>query len=288
MLSGICDHVPAERLCDIPVRKATVDELRLCHTDAYIETVRNDVEVGRYTLSTGDTDICGDSFDVARQAVGGTLNAVDAVLEGRVRNAFCAVRPPGHHAEADRGMGFCIFNNAAIAARYAQQHLEIERVLIVDWDVHHGNGTQWIFYDDPSVFYFSTHQWPYYPGTGMAGDIGAGAGKGFTLNVPLAGGSGAHDVVGAFTEKLVPAMREFKPDFVIVSTGFDSEAADPLGGFGLHEEDFVTLTRIVLQIADTYAGGRMLSVLEGGYRPEGLHGLCGAHVAAMAADAVDK
>ncbi|MBT3194016.1 MAG: histone deacetylase, partial [Verrucomicrobia bacterium] len=281
VLSGIRDAVPTERLLEVPAREATLAELHLCHAQDYVQSVLEDVQMGRYTLRTGDTDICSRSFSVARRAVGGALNAVDAVMAGRVRNAFCALRPPGHHAEADRGMGFCIFNNAAIAARYALQHAGVDRVLIVDWDVHHGNGTQWIFYDDPTVFYFSTHQWPHYPGTGMRDDVGAAEGRGFTLNAPLAGGSARQEVLGAFKGKLVPAMRAFKPNFVIISAGFDCEAGDPLGGFGLQEEDFVDLTRIMLKLADDYADGRLISVLEGGYRLEGLHDLCGAHVLAL-------
>jgi acetoin utilization deacetylase AcuC-like enzyme len=281
-LAGVRECVPPERILDVPSREATFAELMLCHTDTYVKTTFRDVEMGRYTLSTGDTDICRDSFAVAQKAVGGAFCATGAVLEGRVKNAACILRPPGHHAEGDRGMGFCIFNNAALAARYAQQREGIDRVLIADWDVHHGNGTQWIFYDDPSVFYFSTHQWPHYPGTGMADDVGAGPGSGYTLNVPLAGGSARREVLGAFERKLVPAMRKFKPDFVIISAGFDCEAGDPLGGFGLQEEDFVDLTRVMLQIADEHANGRLISVLEGGYRLEGLRTLYGAHVRTMA------
>ena len=207
---------------------------------------------------------------------------MDAVLDGSIQNAFCILRPPGHHAEPDRGMGFCIFNNAAIAARYAQRHAGIDRVLIADWDVHHGNGTQFCFFDDPSVFYFSTHQWPHYPGTGMADDVGSGAGIGTTMNVPLAGGSARQEVLGAFERKLIPAMREFKPQFVIISAGFDAEAGDPYGGFGLENADFIDLTRIMLKIADQYAEGRLVSVLEGGYRLDALGQFCGSHVAELA------
>ncbi len=281
-LAGVREAVPPECLFEIPAREATLAELSLCHTDDYIRSVFRDVETGRYSLSTGDTDICEQSFYVAQRAVGGAFCAVGAVLEGRVKNAACILRPPGHHAEADRGMGFCIFNNAALAARYAQQHEGIERVLIADWDVHHGNGTQWIFYDDPSVFYFSTHQWPHYPGTGMADDVGAGPGRGYTLNVPLAGGSARQEVLGAFERKLVPAMREFKPDFVVISAGFDCEAGDPLGGFGLQKDDFADLTRVMLEIADEHAEGRLISVLEGGYRLEGLQSLYGVHARTLA------
>jgi acetoin utilization deacetylase AcuC-like enzyme len=281
---GIRATVPQSQWVNIPVRKASLEELALCHTPEYIQSVSEDVMLGHSTLRTGDTDICSESFDVSRRAVGGSLCAVDAVLDGRVKNAFCILRPPGHHAESDRGMGFCVFNNAALAARYAQLRDGVDRVLIADWDVHHGNGTQWIFYDDPSVFYFSTHQWPQYPGTGRRDDIGTGAGQGATLNVPLASGSGRHEVLGAFRDKLIPAMRSFKPQLVVLSAGFDCEAGDPLGGFGLQEADFVDLTRIMMEIANEYAGGRLISLLEGGYRLEGLRQLCGAHVATLASD----
>ncbi len=275
---GIRSAVPESQWVHIPVREATLAELALCHTPDYIQSVSDDVMMGHPTLRTGDTEICSESFDIARRAVGGGFAAIDAILDGEVKNAFCILRPPGHHAEQDRGMGFCMFNNAALAARYAQLREGVDRVLIADWDVHHGNGTQRIFYDDPSVFYFSTHQWPHYPGTGRRDDIGTGAGQGTTLNVPLASGSGRHEVLGAFRDKLIPAMRTFKPQLVILSAGFDCEAGDPLGGFDLHEADFVDLTRVMLEIANEYACDRLISLLEGGYRLEGLRQLCGAHV----------
>jgi len=281
VMNGIAAVAPADSLSRIEPRPATHDEVGLCHTRQYIETVQSDVGAGRYCLSTGDTDICDRSLEVALTAAGGALSAVDAVLSGAVKNAFCVLRPPGHHATVDQGMGFCIFNNAAIAARYAQKTAAVERVLIADWDVHHGNGTQWIFYDDPSVFYFSTHQWPLYPGTGMASDVGTGAGKGTTLNCPFGAGAGSSEIVGAFRSKLIPAMRKYNPQFVIISAGFDSEAGDPLGGFSLVERDFVELTEIMLEIAGEHAEGRLISVLEGGYRLDGLSAMAGAHVGAM-------
>jgi acetoin utilization deacetylase AcuC-like enzyme len=262
-------------------RAATEDELLLCHTREYLTTARRDIESGCPYLSTGDTDVTPTSWEVAAEAVGGVLNAVDAVMAGRARNAFCAVRPPGHHAGAGRGMGFCVFNNAAIAARYAQCRHGTGRVAIVDWDVHHGNGTQDIFYTDPGVFYFSTHQWPLYPGTGRADETGEGAGKGATMNFPFPAGSGRVEILGAVLNSLTPAMERFRPELVVISAGFDSRIGDLLGRFTLTDEDFTDLTRALMEIADRHAGGRIVSVLEGGYNLGGLAAASAAHVAAL-------
>jgi len=199
------------------------------------------------------------------------------VMEGRAVNAFCAVRPPGHHASEERGMGFCLFNNIAIAARYAQKKYGVGRALIVDWDVHHGNGTQDIFYRDGSVFYFSTHQSPWYPGTGDADETGEGPGKGTTMNVPCASGSGRKEILDAFQHKLLPAARNFKPDLTLISAGFDSRLGDPLGELTLSDADFSDLTHIMLEIG----GGRLVSVLEGGYSLSGLGAASAAHVEAL-------
>jgi acetoin utilization deacetylase AcuC-like enzyme len=209
------------------------------------------------------------------------LNAVDAVVERRARNAFCVVRPPGHHATTDRGMGFCIFNNVAVAARYAQGHYGMSRVLIADWDVHHGNGTQDIFYADGSVFFFSTHQHPWYPGTGRPQETGEGEGVGSTLNCPFPAGSGRAEILGAFQEHLPRVARAFRPDLVVISAGFDSRLGDPLGRFTLSDQDFADLTALMLEIADQYAGGRLVSVLEGGYDLNGLASAALAHVSAL-------
>jgi acetoin utilization deacetylase AcuC-like enzyme len=260
-------------------RAVTDDEVRLVHTDAYLKTVTREIDgTGSGTLSTGDTNYGPRSLEIARQAAGGLLGAVDAVVKGDARNAFCAVRPPGHHATADRGMGFCIFNNAAIAAQYARQNHGLERVVIIDWDVHHGNGTQDIFYEDAGVFYFSTHQHPWYPGTGATHETGKGAGKGTTLNYPLPAGSGMEEIGRAFRDDFAKRMREYQPDLVIISAGFDSRAGDPLGQFQLSDGDFQSLTKILAELAGEFASGRLVSVLEGGYNQAGLAKAVAAHV----------
>ncbi|NWF85152.1 MAG: histone deacetylase [Bryobacteraceae bacterium] len=267
-----------DRLPRIHSRMATGDDLRQVHTKHYMDVVRHDLHRKSRTLSTGDTGLNEHSETSALAAAGATLAAVDAVFQTPLKRAFAAVRPPGHHATASRGMGFCIFNNAALAARYARKAHGVDRVLIADWDVHHGNGTQDIFYADPAVFFFSTHQWPWYPGTGAPDETGEGAGKGLTMNCPFPAGSGRAEILGAFRKKLMPAMDDFKPGLVIVSAGFDSRRGDPLGKFTLTDGDFRELTELMLEIAGKHAGGRLVSVLEGGYSMEGLARAVKAHV----------
>jgi acetoin utilization deacetylase AcuC-like enzyme len=264
-------------------RPATDDEIALVHTREYLQVARRDITRGAPELSTGDTNVCPKSLDVALQAAGGVLTAVDAVLQGKARHAVCVVRPPGHHATPSRGMGFCIFNNIAVAARYAQRKHGVGRVLIADWDVHHGNGTQDAFYTDGSVFFFSTHQHPWYPGTGMPWETGEEAGKGTTLNCPFPAGAGREQILGAFREKLIPAAQAFRPDLILISAGFDSRQGDPLGRFTLTDEDFAELTRLMLEVADRHCKGRLVSVLEGGYNLTGLASAMTAHVQALTA-----
>ena len=264
-------------------RRATREEVLLCHTPEYYQTVVEDVP-NRLELSTGDVTLCPDSLDIALLSAGGVLTAIDAVMEGKSKTAFCLIRPPGHHATASVGMGFCIFNNVAIGARYLQKKWGIQRVLIVDWDVHHGNGTQDIFESDPSVFYFSTHEWGIYPGTGKVSETGKGKGEGFTLNCPIKPGLHSDkQIQQAFEKELVPAMDRFKPEFIFISCGFDALNTDPLGHLNLKPESFALLTKIVRSIADKYAQGRVISCLEGGYDLNLIHGIGAAAVSHVAA-----
>jgi len=244
---------------------ATVDQVAAVHGRRYIDQVRVICEHGGGHLDV-DTVLSGDSYEAALMAAGGTIAAVDAVLEGR-NSAFALVRPPGHHAMPNRGMGFCIFNNVAIAAKYAQAR-GLKRVLIVDWDVHHGNGTNAIFYSDPSVMYFSTHQFPHYPGTGRMTDVGEGGAKGTKFNVPLPSGTGDQGYAMIYRELLIPAAREFRPDIILVSAGQDPHNKDPLGGMRLTADGFAYMAAVVQQIAGECCRGRVAATLEGGYNLE--------------------
>lgn len=266
----------------IPLRNCNMNELSLVHKIDYLQSSRNEIENGNQHLSTGDTSVCKQSWEVASFATGGVLNAVEKVVAGTLNNAFCITRPPGHHANSEKGMGFCIFNHVAIAARYAQAKLGIGKILIVDWDVHHGNGTQDIFYDDDSVFFFSTHQAPWYPGTGNPEETGKGRGLGSNLNFPFSSGAGRKEILDyAFFSELTKKMTQFKPELILISAGFDSRIDDPLGQFHLEDQDFFALTKLILNVANDYAGGRVVSVLEGGYNLDGLASASVAHFQAM-------
>lgn len=261
-------------------RAAEVDEISEVHDRLYVLQVREACAGGVRALDP-DTFISPESYEEARLAAGGVLAAVDAVMNGEVNNAFCAVRPPGHHAERDHAMGFCLFNNVAVAARYAQKKHGLEKILIVDWDVHHGNGTQNAFYDDPAVLYFSIHQYPHYPGTGSRNQAGEGEGAGFTLNHPLPAGSGDREYLDAFENLLTPAADQFKPDLVLISAGFDAHKDDPLAGMQVTEKGFRDMTECLACLAEKYARGRIVSVLEGGYNLSALKRSVKAHLSVL-------
>jgi acetoin utilization deacetylase AcuC-like enzyme len=265
----------------LPARQASPEEICLVHGREYVDLARDECASGRSSLSSGDTDICPESYRVALAAAGSVLAAVDAVFAGTVSRAFCAVRPPGHHAGPNRGMGFCMFNHVAIAARYAQKKHGAGRVLIADWDIHHGNGTQDVFFRDGSVLYFSTHLSPHYPGTGTATETGQGAAKGLIINRPFPPGAGNREIIGAFRDTLIPAARDFRPDLTLISAGFDSRKNDPLGGFQVDDDGFRELTRIMLDIAAISGQGRLVSVLKGGYDLPGLAAAVCAHLDEM-------
>ncbi|MFC1633386.1 SUMF1/EgtB/PvdO family nonheme iron enzyme [Planctomycetota bacterium] len=266
------------QLVELKPLPATLDWIETVHSPEYIERARKFCEGGAGYLDSLDVPISLRSYDAAVMAAGGMLTAVDAVMEQKVTNAFCAVRPPGHHALEDKAMGFCIFNNIAIGARYIQRKHRLSKILIVDWDVHHGNGTQAAFYDDPNVLYFSVHQYPFYPGTGSQAEKGSGDGLNSNINVPLPAGSGDDDYVSAFEETLAPAAFAFSPDFVLISAGFDAHKDDLLGAMKVTQQGFGRLTQIVKNIAEKCCAGRLVSILEGGYGLEGLAASVEAHI----------
>jgi acetoin utilization deacetylase AcuC-like enzyme len=273
----------AARLTRIEPREAKDEWITEIHTPSYLAMLKTHAPTnGRVSLDP-DTSMSSGSLTAAYLAAGGTLAAVDAIMSRQVDHVFCAVRPPGHHAESGRAMGFCLFNNVAIASRYIQKKYGLKRVLIVDWDVHHGNGTQHSFEDDPSVLFFSTHQYPHYPGTGGATERGRGAGEGYTINVPMEAGGGDEEYHAIFLKTLMPAADDFKPEFVIVSAGFDAHRDDPLASMGLTEAGYADLTNIVAGIAERHAQGRILSSLEGGYNLTALAASVDRHIQALLA-----
>jgi len=265
-------------LVEVQAREAARGDIQAAHSPQLYKQVERVVSEGIGYLDA-DTIVSMRSFDAARHAAGAPCQAIDLIMKGEVNNAFVPVRPPGHHATEERAMGFCLFNNVAVAARYAQQHYpDIERVAIVDWDVHHGNGTQGIFYDDPSVYFFSAHQYPWYPGTGSRGEKGTGRGLGYTLNLPLRAATPAAEHKRGFEAALDEMSTIFTPDLIIISAGFDSHRGDPLGQLMLQDADFVAMTRAIKQWAASSCEGRLVSCLEGGYNLETLGETVRAHV----------
>jgi acetoin utilization deacetylase AcuC-like enzyme len=274
----------AARGCRVEPVEATEDVLTLVHDASYVARVGESCSGGASVLDSMDTAICPASARIARLAAGTVLELCRRVAEGELSRAFAAVRPPGHHAERDLAMGFCLFNNVAVAARALQRRHGIGKVLVADWDVHHGNGTQHIFEDDPSVFYFSCHQSPLYPGTGAASEQGRGEGLGTTLNLPLDPGSGDAEFLEAIDDGLRQAAESFEPDFVLLSAGFDAHRSDPLAQLEVSTEAYGKATRVVREIADRHAEGRLVSVLEGGYDLDALSEAVSTHLAELLRD----
>jgi acetoin utilization deacetylase AcuC-like enzyme len=270
-----------QRLLRIDPSPAPIAAITAIHTPEYVAEAQRACREGRPYLHSPDTPISRLSYETALLAAGGVLSAIDAVMTGEVTNAFCAVRPPGHHALRDRAMGFCLFNNVAIGARHVQRKHGLRKILIVDWDVHHGNATQDSFYDDPGILYFSVHHYPFYPGSGATTESGAGPGEGSTLNAPLPGGSGDEDYLRVFEDVLKPKALEFAPDFVIISAGFDAHEDDPLGGMKVSTQGYAELTRVVKDIAEQCCSGRIVSVLEGGYDLDALAASVASHLLAL-------
>jgi acetoin utilization deacetylase AcuC-like enzyme len=273
-LHAALDNVEFAALKRVEAPIAEPEKAALCHSERYVEAIRHAIPKEGLVRIDLDTTASPGSWEAAMRAIGAALYAVDAVAKGEAKNAFCAVRPPGHHAETERAMGFCLFNNVAIAARHAQKAHDMDRVAIVDWDVHHGNGTQEIFWTDPTVLYASTHQMPLFPGTGAPSETGVGN----IFNAPLSPGDGTAEFKQAFRQVILPAVRAFKPDLILISAGFDAHRRDPLAEINLEAEDFAWATDELMEIADKTADGRVVALLEGGYDLKGLAASAAAHI----------
>ena len=280
-LKAVVHALEAERfaaLIRLEAPLGTLAHVALCHPEAYAQALIASAPAAGFVQVDADTLMSPGTMEAALRGVGGAVAAVDEVMAGKARNAFVAMRPPGHHAERERAMGFCFFNHAAIAARHAQRAHGAARVAIVDWDVHHGNGTQDIFWDDASVLYASVHEMPLYPGTGAASERGT---QGTIVNVPLRAGDGSDEFRVAFETVILPRLDGFRPDLVVISAGFDAHWRDPLASLNLREADFSWATSRLMEVADRHAGGRVVSVLEGGYDLDALAKSTAVHVSAL-------
>jgi acetoin utilization deacetylase AcuC-like enzyme len=264
VLLDLAETLDPARFQLLPPRAASKAEIELCHNPNYVQLVESTASLSRYALD-GDTITSQDSFAVALLATGGFLRLLDSVAARESSNGFAIVRPPGHHALRDRAMGFCLFNTIAVGAHYLKTVYGAKRIAIVDWDVHHGNGTQDAFYDDPSVLFISTHQYPFYPGTGGVPEVGVKEGTGFTINVPLPAGCGDAEYLRVFRDVVIPAVERFVPEWILVSAGFDPHRHDPLAAMNVTEYGFSMLSRAMLKLAETYCGGKIAFLLEGGY-----------------------
>ena len=264
VLLDLAERLDSDKFHILPPKSATRSDIELCHQPDYIALVESTAKANHYALD-GDTITSRDSFAVGLLAVGGFLRLLDSIAARESRNGFALVRPPGHHALSDHAMGFCLFNTIAIGAEHLKRAYGAKKILIMDWDVHHGNGTQAAFYDDASVLFISTHQYPYYPGSGAVNEVGVDAGEGYTINVPLPAGCADAEYMRVFQDIVIPAAEKFEPEWILVSAGFDPHRRDPLGGMGVTEKGFAAMARMLLQLADRYTGGRIGLLLEGGY-----------------------
>ncbi|MCK4903505.1 MAG: histone deacetylase [Candidatus Marinimicrobia bacterium] len=284
-LDAIIDHLESTGLIyELDVVEPNRKDKSFCklvHEVEYITRVRQACELGAPIVDTGDNPISKNSYDTALLAVGGITEAVDRVFTGKANNAMALLRPPGHHAEKGMAMGFCLFNNVAIAARYTQQNYEVEKVAIIDFDVHHGNGTQHIFESDPTVMYISLHQYPFYPGSGSADEIGSGNAKGTTINYPLNIGVGDDEFIDIFNNSLSDKVLKYNPDLIIVSAGFDAHINDPIGGLSVTTEGYQNISKTINQLAGEVCGGKIISSLEGGYNLKALAESVEAHLLAL-------
>lgn len=271
-----------ERLQQVAPEPVEREWLQTTHSDDLIDRAQSACRQGAPFLDVADVGISAESYDIACLAAGGVLKLADQIATGQAANAFALTRPPGHHAEHDMALGFCLFNNIAIAARYLQRHHGLDKIAILDWDVHHGNGTQHTFEEDPSVLYLSTHQYPYYPGTGAASENGVGRGQGATVNCPLPAGAGDSQIQRAFQEKVLPAIDDFAPDAVLISAGFDAHADDPLAQLELSTDCYEWMSHRMMELADKHSGGRLLSMLEGGYNIHRLPDCVQRHIEVLA------
>ena len=269
------------QLHPVVARAAEQEWLETVHDYHYIDRAKQTCAAGIPILDSMDVSVCKDSFEVALQATGGVLELADQLMTSQIDNGFALVRPPGHHAEKTMALGFCLFNNVAILARYLQKYHGLDKILILDWDVHHGNGTQHTFDDDPSVMYISTHQYPYYPGTGAWYETGTGRGEGTTLNCPMSAGAGDNDYEQAFMDKILPKIDQFSPELIIISAGFDAHKDDPLGHINLSTGFYAWMTEVLMEKAEKHACGKIISVLEGGYHLKRLPECVAAHIAIL-------
>ncbi len=284
-LNAIIDHLESTGLIDEldivePSRKNKLI-CKLVHDEEYITRVRQACELGASLVDTADNPISKNSYDTALLAVGGITEAIDRVFTGKANNAMALLRPPGHHAEKGMAMGFCLFNNVAIAAKYAQKYYEVEKVAIIDFDVHHGNGTQHIFESDPTVMYISLHQYPFYPGSGSADEIGSGNAKRTTVNYPLNAGVGDDSFIDIFNNSLSDKVLKYNPDLIIVSAGFDAHINDPIGGLSVTTKGFYNVSKTIINLADEVCDGKVISSLEGGYNLKALAESIAMHLRAL-------